>query len=121
MKGLGNDIIEIERVRKSIERHGIHFINRLFTEEEQKYCNKHQDPIPVFAGRFAAKEAISKALGIGIGEHLHWRDVEILNEENGKPILKVSEKVKEKFQNPKILVSISHCHAYATAVAIWVG
>jgi holo-[acyl-carrier-protein] synthase len=54
-KGLGNDIIEIDRIRQSIERHGQHFLDRLFTQKEQDYCFKFKDPVPHFAGRFAAK------------------------------------------------------------------
>src|SRR5438477_181350 len=77
IKGLGNDIIEIKRVREAIRRHGIHFLNRLFTQREQDYCYKYKDPDPHFAGRFAAKEAIAKALGTGFGAHLSWVDLEI--------------------------------------------
>lgn len=120
LQGLGNDIIEIDRIRQSIDRHGQHFLNRLFTQAEQDYCYKFKDPIPNFAGRFAAKEAIAKALGCGFGADLSWHDLEILGDENGKPEVKVSEEIKQKFNHPKILVSISHSTTHATAVAIWI-
>jgi holo-[acyl-carrier protein] synthase len=118
-RGLGNDIIEIERVRQSIERHGQHFLNRLFTPREQDYCYKFKDPVPHFAGRFAAKEAIAKALGTGFGAEVSWHDIEILGDESGKPTVHFSETAKKRFNHPRVLVSISHSASHATAVAIW--
>lgn len=117
--GLGNDIVEIERIRQSIERHGQHFLNRLFTEREQDYCYKFKDPVPHFAGRFAAKEAISKALGTGFGAQLSWQEIEILNDGDGRPVVHLSADVQKRFNHPHLLVSISHCTQYAAAVAIW--
>lgn len=119
IEGLGTDIIEIDRMRTSIERHGLHFLNRLFSQKEQDYCYRFQDPSPHFAGRFAAKEAIAKALGTGFGAQLSWHDIEIINDDLGKPVVYLSEKVKAKYKNPKILISISHCTTHATATAIW--
>ena len=117
--GLGNDIVEISRVRQSIERHGLHFLNRLFTHREQDYCYKFKDPVPHFAGRFAAKEAIAKALGTGFGGQLSWHDLEILNDENGKPEIVFSAEAEKRFNHPQLMVSISHATEHATAVAIW--
>ena len=119
VKGLGTDIIEIDRMRKSIERHGQHFLNRLFTQKEQDYCYKFKDPAPHFAGRFAAKEALVKALGTGFGAHISWHDIEVFNDEFGKPIVSLSSHASQKFDSPHLLVSISHCESYATATAIW--
>ena len=118
-KGLGSDIIEIHRMRSSIERHGQHFLNRLFSQREQDYCFKFQDPAPHFTGKFAAKEAVAKALGTGFGAHLSWHDLEILNDEKGKPVVHFSNTAKERFSNPIILISVTHCTDYAVAVAIW--
>lgn len=116
--GLGTDIIEIDRMRGSIERHGIHFLNRLFSQKEQDYCYRFQDPSPHFAGRFAAKEAVAKALGTGFGSELAWHDIEIINNELGKPVVFLSENIKKKYKSPQIHLSISHCTTYATATAI---
>lgn len=125
IKGIGTDIIEIDRVRKSIERHGLHFLNRLFTQNEQDYCYKFKDPVPHFAGRFAAKEAIVKALGTGFGSQVSWHDIEVLNDEHGKPVVRCKPHVLEILAEGKgggeVLVSISHCEAYATAMAVWKG
>jgi holo-[acyl-carrier protein] synthase len=118
-QGLGSDIIEISRMRTSIERHGQHFLNRLFSQKEQDYCYKFQDPAPHFTGKFAAKEAVAKALGTGFGAHLSWHDLEILNNEKGQPHVFFSEAAALRFQNPSILISVSHCTNYAVAVAIW--
>ncbi len=117
--GLGNDIIEIERIRSSIDNHGYRLISRLFSVKEQDYCLKHKDPIPHFAGRFSAKEAVVKALGTGFGEHASWLDIEILNDKAGKPHVYFSTKLQEKLKNTLVQISISHCQLYVTAVAIW--
>jgi holo-[acyl-carrier protein] synthase len=119
IQGLGNDIIEIERIRLAIERHGQHFLSRLFTQKEQDYCYKFKDPAPHFAGRFAAKEAVAKALGTGFGSEVSWHDIEILSNELGRPIVHLSKEVNQRFHNPHVLVSISHSASHATAVAIW--
>ncbi len=119
IKGLGTDIIEIERILKSITDHKDRFLNRLFTESEIAYCKKSKTPERHFAGRFAAKEAIAKAFGFGIGEELSWKDIEITKDERGKPIAVLSESIRKKYEDPNILISISHCKKYANAIAIW--
>lgn len=116
--GIGNDIIEIERIREGIATHGERFLNRLFTLKEQEYCSKHQDSAPRFAGRFAAKEAIAKALGVGFGEQISWLDIEILSNDDGMPTVHLSKAANERFGHPKLLLSISHCRLFATAVAL---
>lgn len=115
---IGIDIIEIERIREGMAAHSEKFLSRLFTKKEQEYCLKHKDPAPSFAGRFAAKEAIAKALGTGLGEHLSWLDIEIFNAEEGKPGVHLSERANKHFGSPRLLLSISHCKLYATAVAL---
>lgn len=118
--GVGNDIIEIERIRNSIETHGLRLISRIFTTKEQDYCLKYKDAVPHFAGRFAAKEAVVKALGTGFGEHANWKDIEILNDQAGKPWVCFSPFLQKKTMGTIMMVSISHCQLYATAFAIWV-
>ncbi|NGX46055.1 MAG: Holo-[acyl-carrier-protein] synthase [Chlamydiae bacterium] len=118
-KGIGNDILEIARLKKAIQEHGQPFLDRILTKAEQDYCQKQADPNPRYAGRFAAKEAIVKALGCGFGSKARWLDIEILASDEGKPIVSFSDELAERFQNPTIHLSISHSHNYATAVAIW--
>ncbi len=117
--GIGNDIIEIERIRKSLDTHGLRMMSRVFTTKEQDYCLKHKDPMPHFAGRFSAKEAVVKALGTGFGEHASWLDIEILNEASGKPSVHFSPTLEKKLKGTSMLISISHCQLYVTAFAIW--
>jgi holo-[acyl-carrier protein] synthase len=118
--GIGNDVVEIERIRKSIDTHGLRLLSRLFTTKEQDYCLKYKDPVPHFAGRFSAKEAVVKAFGTGFGEHITWLDIEILNDSYGKPTVSFSAQLEKKIKDTYVLVSISHCELYVTAVAIWV-
>src|SRR5574342_249612 len=94
--GIGNDIIEIDRIRNSIDTHGLRLISRIFTTKEQDYCLKYKDPVPHFAGRFSAKEAVVKALGTGFGEHASWLDIEILNDPSGKPCVHFSSRLEKK-------------------------
>lgn len=119
IKGLGNDIIEVNRIEEVLERHGQKFLDKLFTPKEQAYCAQYRDHARRLAGRFAAKEAIVKALGTGFSPHVAWRDIEILNDREGKPYVILSQRVKEHFNHPRLYISISHCRAYATAVAIY--
>lgn len=116
--GIGNDIIEVQRVRKSVEKHGERLLDKLLTAREKSYCLEFGDPALRIAGRFAAKEAIVKALGCGFGENVAWHEIEILNNAEGKPEVHFSPSLATRFNQPKILVSISHCKLFATAVAI---
>ena len=116
--GIGNDIVEISRIGRSIERYGQRFLDKLFSIKEQRYCKKFNDTATHFSGRFAAKEAIVKALGTGIQENISWLDIEVLNDDLGKPCVFLSDRIRERFQNIEIKLSISHCRSHATAVAI---
>ena len=118
MIGIGNDIIEIDRIRNSLAQHTERMLERIFTPKEQEYCLQYKDPIPRFAGKFSAKEAIAKALGTGIGEKLSWHDIEILNEPSGKPYVLLSKRAQRQFPAMQILISISHCELYVSSVAI---
>lgn len=116
--GIGTDIIAIARFSKTYEKYDQKFIDKLFTRAEQDYCKKHADPIPFFAVRFSAKEAVSKALGCGLGDKLAFHDIEIAKDEAGKPLVILSKAASEHFDNPKFHLSLSHCKEYATATVI---
>lgn len=116
--GIGNDIIEIARIEKAIQRHGEPLLERLFTQKERAYCAKYAEPARHYAGRFAAKEAIVKALGTGFRRGISWQDIEILNDTQGKPEVALSTKLQERFPNVSILISISHSHHSAIATAL---
>lgn len=118
--GIGNDIIEVARIEKSIVSFGDRFFAKLFTENEIAYCQSKANPALHFAGRFAAKEAIAKAIGSGFGKHLSWLDLEILNNADGKPVVHLSAAFKKEFPQTRLDISISHIKELASAVAIWI-
>lgn len=115
----GTDIIEIERVKKSIENIGKRFLETIYTEKEIEYCESRKaQKYQHYAGRFAAKEAIFKAISSKIGNKYNWTDFEVLNDENGNPKVFLSREITEL---EDIDISISHCKEYAVAnvVAIY--
>ena len=117
--GIGNDIIEIERIEKAISKEG--FKNKVYTQRELENIEKRGNRTETYAGIFSAKEAISKAIGTGVRE-FSLIDLEILNDDLGKPYVVVSEKLDKILKNKKesyqIEISISHSKKYATAMAI---
>ena len=122
--GIGTDITECLRIARMIERHGDLFINRVYTAEETRYCQTRKQTTEHFTGRWAAKEAVLKALGTGWRRGIGWRDVEVINEPGGKPIVNVhggAKQVVEQLGITRLLITISHCHTHATAFAIATG
>lgn len=119
--GIGTDIVECIRIRKMIERHGELFLRRVYTEREIGYCQAKKHAMEHFAGRWAAKEAIYKCLGTGWAKGMCWTDMEVRHDKLGKPHVHVAGAVKDYMKQARIadvLISISHCRAYATAYAI---
>ncbi len=115
----GTDIIEIKRIQKDIEKDGDKFLKRLFTEKEIKYCeSKKSQKYQSYAARFAAKEATYKALSNYINFDYLWTDFEVVNDENGKPDMKLNFCIPNL---EELEVSLSHCKEYAIAnvVAIY--
>jgi len=122
--GIGTDITECLRIARMIERHGELFISRVYTPDEIQYCQGRAQATQHFTGRWAAKEAILKALGTGWRRGITWRDVEVCNDASGKPIVTVQGGVKEVVEQlgvTRLMVSISHCRSHATAYALAVG
>ena len=117
--GIGNDIIEIERIEKAISKES--FKNKVYTQRELENIEKRGNRTETYAGIFSAKEAISKAIGTGVRE-FSLTDLEILNDDLGKPYVVVSERldkiIKSKKENYQIEISISHSKKYATAIAV---
>jgi holo-[acyl-carrier protein] synthase len=119
--GVGIDIIEVERIKASHQRFGERFLNRILHRAEIEYCLGYKEPSPFLAARFAAKEAISKAFGTGIGAQLGWHDMEIRRKESGEPFVVLHGKGQELLEARKgraVLVSLSHTQGHATAVAV---
>lgn len=121
--GIGVDIVEINRIASAICRYGSSFLNRIYTENEQDYClscSNRRITHQRFAARFAAKEAVFKCLGIS-EKGMRWKDMEILNEANGKPFVKLHGELLEVSKEAgikEVLVSLSHSKEYAVAYAV---
>ena len=119
--GIGIDVVEVERIAAAIERHGEPFLAKLFTAEERKYCAVQKKPALHYAARFAAKEAVSKALGTGIGGQAGWLDLEITRDPSGAPKLVLSGNAAD-FATlngiTEIQISLTHAREYAAANAI---
>ena len=122
--GTGIDIIEVARIRASLEKFGERFGQRILLPDERAYCLSHKQPAPFVAARFAAKEAVSKAFGTGIGAQLGWQDMEICKKESGEPFVILYGKGKKLFEARHVKglhVSLSHTQTYAAATAILEG
>lgn len=122
--GIGTDIVECLRIAQMIERHGELFINRVYTQYEIRYCQTRKQSTQHYAGRWAAKEAILKALGTGWRKGISWRDIEIRNEPSGRPVVGLrggARDIVEKLGIREMLVSISHCRSHAMAYALALG
>ncbi len=120
---IGTDLIEVDRVKEAMKRHPEGFGKRVFTEKENEYCGKTKNAFVQFAGRFTAKEAVLKALGIGLRGGIHWTDIEIVNDMLGKPVVTLSGKALEIAREKKtrqLELSITHCKGFANAVAVLV-
>lgn len=119
--GIGIDVVEVDRIEFAIARHGEPFLSRLFTEAERDYCSAQKRPALHYAARFAAKEAVSKALGTGIGGEAGWLDLEIVRDPLGAPKLSL-QGAAAAFASSKgiaeIQISLSHAKDYAAANAV---
>lgn len=112
----GTDIIEIERIKKSIEKLGEKFLNKIYTKQEIEYCeSKKVQKYQSYAGRFAVKEAVFKAISFKLKDkyQIDWKDIETINNEQGKPELKITGIDMGDVES--VDVSISHCKTYAIA------
>ncbi len=117
--GIGIDIIEIERIKQSVDKFGESFLNKIYTQKELDYCLSKFNKYQHLAARFAAKEAIYKAIATGWGKDATWKSIEITNEINGMPIVSFTGKLKDFVSDDKaIKISLSHSDNYVAAVAI---
>lgn len=119
--GVGIDIVETRRIADSLERFGDRFLHRVFLEEEVAYARSMKAPHLHFAARFAAKEAISKAFGTGIGREMGWRDLEIVRKPGGAPEVRLHGKAEayaQKLGVSSVHISLSHTAEYGAASAV---
>jgi len=116
----GVDLIEIARIEEVIARHGRHYLERIYTPAELEQCGKRAESL---AGRFAAKEAVAKALGSGIGD-ISWKEIEILGDEQNAPVLTLHGEAEKKARKLGVTtwsVSISHSQSHSVAFALGIG
>lgn len=118
LRGMGVDIVEIERIRNLARTEGPRFLEKVFTPGEIAYCTAKHDAALHFAARFAAKEAVSKALATGWSGAFRWKDVEISNDAGGQPRVLLHGRLHELLPAASVLVSISHSASHAVAVAV---
>jgi holo-[acyl-carrier protein] synthase len=119
--GVGIDLVENSRMEKIINKWGKKFLNRIFSSGEIQYCGKHVNSSTHYGARFAAKESFLKAMGIGLGQGVKLSDIEVVNNENGKPTLKLCGKAKNQIKKKKITkvhLSLTHTKSYSMAVVL---
>ena len=123
--GLGNDLIDIRRIEKAIERHGDRFLDRIYTDIERAKSDRRAERAASYAKRFAAKEACSKALGTGFRRGVFWKDMGVVNEPSGRPTLQLTggakaqlERITPAGHTARIQLTITDDFPYAQAVVI---
>lgn len=122
--GIGIDVVEVSRIKSSLDEFGERFLSRIFTEDERDYCRRQKRPELHFAARFAAKEAIAKAFGTGIGKEIGWLDLEILRKSSGEPEVVLTGSAAacaERRGVVQVMVSLTHAKHYAAANAVIIG
>jgi holo-[acyl-carrier protein] synthase len=122
--GTGIDLIEVARIAASLEKFGDRLVNRILLPDELAYCRSHKNPAPFLAARFAAKEAVSKAFGTGIGAALGWQDIEVRRKETGAPFVVLHGRGQELFTARgarQLHLSLTHTEHYAAATAVLEG
>ena len=116
--GIGVDIIEIQRIQKSIASFGESFLERIFTPGEIQYCKAKSNAAQHFAARFAAKEAVTKAFATGWRGDFSWKDIEVTNDELGQPHITLHGDLKERLSHVSVFVSLSHSDNHVVAMAV---
>jgi len=124
IRGIGVDIVKVDRIEKAVERWGYRFLKRIFTPAEIERCQKRARPAQCLALRFAAKEAFAKALGLGMRKGLRWRDIEVVHDNFGKPDLLLhnqAQRLLEDVEASRTWLSLSDEREFALAVVVLEG
>lgn len=119
--GIGVDIVETARIDHSLERFGERFLQRVFTAGEIEYCQSMKFPARHFAARFAAKEAVSKAFGTGIGKAMGWKDIDVHRKESGEPFVRLVGGAQQLAGERNVIavsISLSHTDHHAVAMIV---
>jgi holo-[acyl-carrier protein] synthase len=118
--GLGGDIIETDRIRSVLRKHGERFLKRVFTDEERAYCDSLKYPHKHYAARWAAKEAVSKCFTTGIGEHLGWTSISVYHGPRHEPLVRLDAQAQALLASvgaTHVMLTLSHIDTHAMAVA----
>jgi len=118
IQGIGVDVVDVERMKSILAEQGKTFIDRVFTETEVAYCEAKQNPEQHFAARFAAKEAVSKAMQTGWSGMFRWKDVEVVNEPSGAPKILLYNAVARSLEKSTVHLSLSHTETTVVAFAV---
>ena len=119
--GIGTDLVEVSRVEKILQKWGEKFIKKVYSQNEIEYCEKKAFPSIHYAARFAAKESFLKSLGIGLGMGVKLQDIEVINNQQGSPVLIVHERIRarlDKLGINALHISITHTREHAQAIVI---
>jgi holo-[acyl-carrier protein] synthase len=108
IKGIGVDVVDVKRMKGVLEKQKEYFLNKVFSDMEVTYCKTRSKPYIHFAARFAAKEAVAKAMRTGWSGAFHWRDIEVVNDQSGAPHILLSRNVAEALKQCNVHLSLSH-------------
>ncbi|HEV8133003.1 MAG TPA: holo-ACP synthase [Acidobacteriota bacterium] len=118
IRAVGIDVIEIKRVEESLRRFGPRFRRRVFTDQECRYCDSHSEAHIHYAARFAAKEAMMKALGTGWGQGVEWRQIEVISRDGQPPKVALTGRASQLCRSARVHLSLSHSRSIAAAVVV---
>ncbi len=118
IRGIGVDVVDVERMRKTLQDQGETFVSKVFTETEITYCRSRKNPHEHFAARFAAKEAVSKAMQKGWSGEFRWKDIEVMNESTGAPKIVLYGELARLLSGRKVHLSLSHTEKTVVAFSI---
>jgi holo-[acyl-carrier protein] synthase len=118
VRGIGVDIIEIDRIQRSVETIGEHFLQKVYTPAEITYCDAKAHRFQHYAARFAAKEALSKALSTGWAGEFRWKDVEVTNDPSGQPRITLHGSLRSHLAGAAVMLSMSHSESHVVAMVL---
>jgi holo-[acyl-carrier protein] synthase len=118
VQGIGIDVVDVKRMKKVLEKQGKPFLDKVFTDMEVTYCKTRKKPYIHFAARFAAKEAVAKAMRTGWSGAFHWRDIEVVNDQSGAPHILLSREVKKALEKCTVHLSLSHTDNTVVALVV---
>jgi holo-[acyl-carrier protein] synthase len=118
IQGIGVDVVDVQRMKDVLEKQGQVFLNKVFSDMEVTYCKTHKRPYIHFAARFAAKEAVAKAMRTGWSGAFHWRDIEVVNDQSGAPHILLSRDVAKALDQCKVHLSLSHTDNTVVALVV---